>query len=187
MNLDKMIITIGGHPGSGKDALASLLSEDTGMPVVSMGNLRREAADKKGMTLQEFNTWSKMNPEEGDAYFDNFQVEYGKSKDNFIMVSRLGFHWIPHSETLFLSVDPRVGAERIYEAKLASSERNELGVSSVEEQVEQNRVRMKEDEERFFGLYRVNIHDLKNFKYVQDTSEMTQEEVVAEIKKRLPF
>ena len=173
-----MIITISGPPGSGKDTIAEQISQKLKLPIISMGNLRREAAKNKGMTIEEFNEWSKDNPEEGDYYFDNYQKKYGKNNNNFIMVSRLGWYFIPHSVKIYIDVKLEEGAKRIFKQKKNSNKRNESSVSSIKEQVKLNKDRMNCDINRYSKLYGINPYTEKNYDIIIDSTELTIEEVV---------
>ena len=66
-----MIITISGMPGSGKSTVARRLSEQLAYKRYYMGAVRRKAARKLGMTLEEFNKKG-----ETDASTDLFVEEY---------------------------------------------------------------------------------------------------------------
>ena len=176
-----MIITISGPPGSGKDTTAIHISERLNMPIISMGNLRREAAKEKGMTIEEFNAWSEENPVEGDHYFDEYQKRYGKENDHFIMVSRLGWHFIPHSKKVYIHVEPEEGARRIFEQKQISNERNEQIVKSVEEQIRLNKERMQCDIDRYSKLYSVNPYNPEQYDIVVDSTELTLQEKIEKV------
>jgi len=58
-----MIISISGTPGAGKGTLAKNLAAELGWPVFSMGDLRRQAAARRGMTLAEYNKLGETDPE----------------------------------------------------------------------------------------------------------------------------
>ena len=77
-----MIITIGGQAGSGKSSVGELLAKRIGYRYWSMGDIRREMARKRGMTLREFN---KLGEREDftDKEVDEFQRELGK-KDKLV-------------------------------------------------------------------------------------------------------
>jgi len=49
-----MIITLSGLPGSGTSTVAGILSSCTGFEVISAGNIFREMAEERGLTLEEF-------------------------------------------------------------------------------------------------------------------------------------
>jgi len=49
-----MIITLSGLPGSGTSTVAGILSSCTGFEVISAGNIFRQMAEERGLTLKEF-------------------------------------------------------------------------------------------------------------------------------------
>src|SRR4030095_9636279 len=50
-----MLITISGVPGSGKTTVAKLLAQRLGLPHVYAGDLYRQEARRRGLTLEQFN------------------------------------------------------------------------------------------------------------------------------------
>jgi CMP/dCMP kinase len=179
-----MILTICGPPGSGKDTVAQILAKKLGYNLVSMGNIKRQAAAKKDMTIEQFNAWTVENPKEGDLFFDDFQKEYGEKNDDFIMVARLGWYFIPHSKKIYVNVSDDAGAERIFKQKQTDS-RHELAVSSVEEQEKLNLERKNHETTHFLKLYSIDPHDVSNYEIVVDSSNVTPEEVAKEILEQL--
>ncbi|MFT4326290.1 MAG: cytidylate kinase family protein [Candidatus Woesearchaeota archaeon] len=178
-----MIITLCGPPGSGKDTIAAILEEKTGFPIMSMGNLRRAAAKKKGMTIEAFNAWSEKNPKEGDIFFDDFQKQYAKEHDNFIMVSRMGWYFMPHALKVFIDVSLDEGARRIFEQKQKSNARNEQMVSSVTEQIALNKQRIASDKARYMKLYGTNPYDKRHFNLIIDSSKSSADKIASKIVK----
>ena len=108
-----MIITISGMPGSGKSTIAKILAQKLGYKHYSIGDLRGKMALDRHLTIDELNELGKR---EGwtDREPDEYQKKLGHEEDNFVIDSRLGFYFIPHSFKLFLTVDPEVAAERIF-------------------------------------------------------------------------
>ncbi len=178
-----MKITISGYEGSGKDTQAPLLRDELrkvghDYSLISMGDLRREAAKRRKMTIMEFNEWSTKNPDEGDRYFDNYLREYSQENDNFIAVARLGWYLIPQSIKCFFNVEPYEGAKRIYLANLESPKRNETLANSIEQQMEFNSLRVSKDKKRFCELYGIENHmDPRHFDLIFDTTHLTKQEI----------
>lgn len=186
-----MIITIAGPPGSGKDTVANLLvskinEKGKEYELLSIGDLRRIAAQEKGMTIEEFNEWSLKNPNEGDAYFDNFQREHAKKTNDFVLVSRLGWHLIPHSFKIYIDVDPYEGARRIFMQKQKDrNSRNEIKCSTVKEQMRVNEKRIESDKARYYYLYKINPYDTSNYELILDSTDYEAEDAANRILERV--
>ncbi|PIN72585.1 hypothetical protein COV22_02840, partial [Candidatus Woesearchaeota archaeon CG10_big_fil_rev_8_21_14_0_10_47_5] len=82
---------------------------------------------------------------EGDAASDRLVDEYQKKlareenilEENILVDSRLGYHFIPKSIKILLTVPVEVGARRIWKELAGSPEkRNEANINSAEELVE---------------------------------------------------
>ena len=74
-----MIIALSGMPGSGKSTVAKQLAEKLGWPRYYIGGLRREAARKRGMTLEEYNKLGETDPAT-DKEVDEMQKNSAKKK-----------------------------------------------------------------------------------------------------------
>jgi cytidylate kinase len=188
-----MIITICGPPGSGKDTVANLLikkinerneieNEGKNYELLSIGDLRRIAAQEKNLTIEEFNDWSLKNPKEGDEYFDEFQKNHAKKTSDFILVSRLGWFLISHSYKIYINVSDFEGAKRIFEQKIKDkNSRNEYVCKSIEEQQKINHERIESDKKRYKTLYNVNPYDKKNYDFIIDSTNKLPNAIVHEI------
>lgn len=172
----KMIISISGTPGSGKSTVAKKLAEKLGYPRYYMGGLRREKAKEKGLTLEEYNKLGEKDFAT-DREVDEFMKELGKKEDNFIIEGRTAFHFIPHSYKIFLDVDEKVGAERIFSHLQTDKSRNEgEGLNSIEDVLRANRERMKSDKKRYKKYYNLDVFDKNHYDLYLDTTEMSEEE-----------
>ncbi len=176
-----MIISISGPPGSGKSTVAKLLAKKLGWKRYYMGGLRREAARKRGLTLEEYNKLGEVNPST-DLEVDKFQEELGKREDNFVIEGRTSFYFIPHSLKVYLDVDPMEGARRVFEdLKNNASERNERVFSSVEETRKNLDDRMRSDVKRYKKYFGFDCYDVNNYDLVIDTTNKSPDEIVDEI------
>ncbi len=172
-----MRITITGPPGSGKSTVAKLLAKKLKLKHYSAGDIRREIAAKKGMTLEEFNKWDEKT-HEGDKIADDFQKKLGKTEDNFVIDGRLPHYFIPDAFKIFLHVDPKVAAQRVMERR--------KGVEvykSVEEAMKKLDERNKSDKKRYRDLYGIDYDKKSNFDLCIDTTKTTVEEIAEEIVK----
>ncbi len=181
-----MIITISGLPGSGKSYVAKLLAKRLKMKRYYMGEMRREIARKRGMTLEELNKLGE-NEEWTDKEVDDYQRELGKKEDNFIIEGRTSFFLIPSSIKIFLDVDIKTGAERIFNVikKEGSSRRNEGDFKNVDEAEKAIRERIRSDRKRYKKYYGIDFLDKSHYDLVIDTTDLRVEHVVEKIVKTI--
>lgn len=180
-----MIITLSGMPGSGKSTVAKILARRLRMKRYYIGELRRKMAKERGMTLEELN---RLGEREAwtDKVVDDYQKELGKKEDNFIIEGRTSFLFIPRSVKIFLDVDVKVGAERIFrEIKKGASKRNEGDPQSLEEALRNVRERIASDRKRYKKYYDVDFLDKAHYDIVIDTTKLTPEQVVEKIIKKI--
>jgi predicted cytidylate kinase len=172
-----MIITISGDAGSGKNTVGEILSKKLNMKLYCMGDLRRKMAEKRGMTIGQFN---KLGEKQSftDAKVDKFQEELGKKEDNFIMVGRVSFHFIPNSKKIYLAVKPEIGAKRIMGDKSRKTEK----YATLKGALEKLRERKRCDIMRYKKYY--DIDDAYSHKYydlIVDTSSLSPRQIADRI------
>ncbi len=168
-----MIVSFSGAPGSGKSGIAKRLAENLGWPYYDMGALRRKLAAERGMTLEEYNTLGETDPKT-DTEVDEYQAKLGKEQDNFVIVGRTSWHFIPHSVKIYMDVDPLEGARRIFND---TSVRNEAkNMSSVEAVLENMKKRQQSDSLRYKKYFNIDVNDKSHYDYIVDTSAINQEE-----------
>lgn len=172
-----MIITICGEAGSGKSSVGRELARRLGYRFYSIGDVRREMALKRGMSLAEFNRLGERE-DFTDREVDGFQEELGKKEDNFVIIGRTSAHFIPHAFKLFLDADLDERARRVLQD---SGNREEETYSSLEEAREAIRERRKSDELRYRKYYGINPFDKKGYDLVIDTTRISIGEVVDKI------
>jgi cytidylate kinase len=176
-----MIISFSGWPGAGKSSVAKRLATDLVWPFYSMGQLRRQAAKRRGMTLQEYNELA-LTDISTDLEVDEYQAQMGREQDNFIIDGRTSWHFIPHSYKIFLAVEPLVGAQRIFQELQQSDDRNEGGqLDSIVAVLENNRQRVDNDQQRYQKYFHIDVYDLANYDEVVDTTNLNFDQVVAEV------
>lgn len=174
-----MIITISGMPGSGKSTVARRLSEHLGYKRYYMGALRRKAAFKLGLTLEEFNKKG-----ETDSSTDSFAEEYiqklSRTHNDFIIESRTAWAFIPHSLKIFIYVDEREGARRIFKSlhnPRSQRARNEGSkLSTYKEVLQSVKNRIQSDDIRYKKYYGLNVRDKKNYDLHLDATNLSAKE-----------
>jgi CMP/dCMP kinase len=170
-----MIITVAGNPGSGKSSLVREIAEKLGIKRHSVGNFRREMARKRGMTLAQLNALGEKE-EFTDKEADDWQINIGKTEDNFIIEGRLSYHFIPNSIKIFLDVSPQVGSRRIMHEK-----REEELMGHQEEAIKMWHERVDSDIKRYKKYYNINPYDKKHFDLVIDTTSLSKEETLKKV------
>lgn len=160
-----MIITIAGQAGSGKSTVAKMLASKLGMRHYGMGDMRRKMAEERGITLAELN---KIGEKEAftDKQVDEYQKQLGKKEDNFVVDGRLSWHFIQNSVKIYLKASLNERAKRVF-----YDERKEEKFSSMEETKKALVEREKSDERRYKKYYGINIHKMKNYDLVLDTTK----------------
>lgn len=172
----KHIIALSGDIGGGKSSVATALKEITGYDIIGTGTIQRSIAQQRGVTTLELNKISQTDRSIDDE-IDSFVINLGKTGDNLIIDSRLAWHFIPTAFKVFLSVDPMVGAERVFNAS-RSDEHN----PSLQATLENNAQRQAIEDDRFRKLYNIQFRDLSNYDLVVNTSYDAPELIAEHIK-----
>lgn len=168
-----MIIVISGKGASGKTTVAKLLAEKLRFPHYSIGDLMRELATTKEVSLLQLNKLAETD-HTIDKWLDAKQEALGKQEDNFILDSRLGFLFIPHAVKILLDVDDKTAAERIFKAPPREGEES---YNTRNDALRALVARRKSEIKRIKKAYRVNPYDKKQYDLVLNTTKKTPEQV----------
>ncbi len=173
----KDIVTLSGDIGGGKSSVARILKEKLGFQLISAGGIQREIAARMGLTTLQLNEWSAKDRSVDDK-IDSHTQALGVTSDRIIVDSRLAWHFIPAAYKVFLSVDPMVGAERVFEAS-----RSDEFHGSLAEALENNLARTRLEAVRYQTLYGIELRDYRNYDLVVDTSYVSPQTVADIIEK----
>jgi len=172
-----MIISLSGAHGSGKSTIAQKLSEKLGWPRYYMGGLRREAAQRRGMTLSEYNKLGESDPST-DQEVDEYQKKLGETEDNFVIEGRTSWYLIPHSLKIYLDVDEEEGNRRVFGHLQQKNNRNEdRNIENINDVRESLRKRLASDRLRYKKYYNIDVNDVKNYDFYLNTTNLTADEV----------
>jgi cytidylate kinase len=176
-----MIITLGGLAGAGKSTIKKLLAEELGLKPYSMGDMRGEMAKARGITIDQLNDIG-LNDPTTDSEVDEFQKTLGETQDDFVIDGWMSWYFIPHSKKIFLTVDPDVGATRIFADRQDNPNRtDEPEYSSVEETKKTLADRAASNDARYKKWYGASYLDMKNYDLVIDTTNLSTDEVLNKI------
>ena len=179
----KTIITFAGKLGSGKSSTANRVAELLGYTRASTGDFMRSIAEKRSVSLGELQKLAETDPSIDHELDDNNRAV--GQKEQVVLDSRLGFHFIPDSFKVFLELDPTIAAERILKDAEQNPARHKEGASafkSKEEIVASTEARLASERKRYKDLYGISDHtDHANFDLVIDTATMPLEEVAQKI------
>lgn len=177
-----MIITVSGLPGSGKSTVAKMLAQKLGYRFFSMGDLRGKAALERGLTIDQFNAL----PEDTDTIVDGYQKKLGETEDGLVIDGRISWHFIPNSFKVFLSVDPEVGAARIFAGKRGATRADEPEYRDAAHVRDTLAARVGSDTARYKKHYGIDFADRSVYDLVIDTSLQTPGQTLVAILAALP-
>lgn len=169
-------ITITGDPGSGKTTFARNVALRTGYRLITTGNMFRELAMKKGISVAALNELAETQ-KEIDREVDEYLTGLNDAPDNLVLDSRMAWHFLRRALKIRLTVDLDVAVERIFKDEERAQSWNDTFPDMETAMNEVDRRRQSEIG-RYKSLYGVNIADDENFDLVINTSSMTQEAVM---------
>ncbi len=174
-----MIITISGVPGSGKSTVARMLAEKLGYRHYSAGDFMREIAAQRGVSLIGLGRLAEKD-RSIDGELDRRTATLGRNEKDFVMDSRLAYHFIPGSFKIFLEVSDDEAAKRIL--RDIKSKKQGRGVekesTTPASTLRSIKERRKSELLRYKGYYGLNPYDKKQYDLVIDTTKSTPDRVV---------
>lgn len=164
-------ISLAGDLGSGKTTVGEILTKKYSLEVVSIGKILRNMAKGLDMSVAEFNKFMETHPEY-DKKVDDELKSYQYKDGNYLFDSRMAWHFVPSSFSVYMTVDVATAAERIM-----SANRQDEVYKDKDFAVKQLTLRRESELVRYSSLYGVNIADLNNYDLVVDTNGKTPLEV----------
>ncbi|MDR2902350.1 MAG: cytidylate kinase family protein [Lactobacillales bacterium] len=168
----KTILTISGQLGSGKSTVAKLLAQKLGYEYYSTGTAHRAIAEKRGISTLELNRQA-MTDDSIDREVDSQYGTLDNSGKNYVVDSRLAYHFLPHSIKIKLNVDPDVAGNRIFnDTKRTQEQPYKTAAEATQGMLGRRALEVA----RWKKIYGTDIDDPKNFDDIIDTTNKTPEQ-----------
>jgi len=163
----KPVITVSGPPGSGKTTYAKKIAEVFGLRYFSTGRYFRELAIKQGMSLKKFHLKAEKDSKI-DYEVDRKALEEAK-KGGVVLDGHLtGWTAKDYADIkIYLTAPLQVRAKRIAKRDM----------KSVEEALEEIKLREESNKRRYLKFYGINIDDLSIYDIVINTSKWSKETI----------
>ncbi|WP_254823325.1 (d)CMP kinase [Haloglomus halophilum] len=163
-----LLITVSGPPGSGASSTSQALAEALGVQRVDGGEVFRELAEERGMSLTQFSAKADEDPEIDqliDRRLQRVAEVWGASNKGFVLESRLA-GWLAGNRAdlrIWLNAPEEVRVER---------------TADREEMESEMRVREVQEVGRFERAYGVDVTDTSFYDLSVNTSRWSRESVV---------
>lgn len=169
-----MIITFSGTHGAGKTTAAKALAKHLGYTYYSVGDVMREIASERNVTIKELADMLSSEPEL-DQEIDARTKALADKKD-LVVDARMGWFFLPDSHKVFITAPLSARAKRTF-----SDPRKGDGFTSVADAAKQLEARQTQITKNLSALYGVNPYDPKNFDLVINTENYSVTQVVDKI------
>lgn len=170
-------ITISGHPGSGTSTLVKLLSENKGWNSLNGGELFRQEAKRRNMTLADFGELCK-NDLDVDRELDALLKQEMLRNDEqapAIVESRLAGWWAYQLELeiprIWLDVDEIERAKRVQDRE----------GGAIESILKESEKRASVDAQRFLELYNLLPEQPEPYSHRIEATSLNPQEVLARV------
>ncbi len=168
-DLTMVILTIGGPPGSGTSTVCNILRERTGWTYIYAGEIFREMANEKEMTLNELGYLCEKDPKI-DMELDERMMKDARMNEDIILEGRMigplcKKENIP-SLKIYIDADPKIRAKRV----------NERDGGDIEKVIVQMRIREGSEVKRYLKYYNIDPRMKNHYDMIVDSSSITPDE-----------
>ncbi|HWQ67172.1 MAG TPA: AAA family ATPase [Methanospirillum sp.] len=163
-----MRVTISGLPGSGTTSLTYHLAQAHGFEVISAGEVFRQMAKERGMTLAEFGEFCEGDPSI-DRLIDEKQREIALERDQILIEGRLSGWMIPEADLrIWLKASLECRVRRILDRDRFAD--FEAAMKATEEREASEALRYRQ-------YYQIDITSLGPYHLVLDTEMWTVDQL----------
>ncbi len=164
-----MILTVSGEIGAGKSTVARALAQSLGLRYLSSGEIFREEARRRGVTLSALGRLAEQDPSI-DRTIDEWQVQEARA-GAIVIESRLSGWLIDGDVRVWLRAPVDVRARRV-------AARDAMTVEAARADIE---TREACERRRYAALYQIDLSDLTRYHLVLDTALWGPEDITRAI------
>ena len=162
-----MKITISGPPGSGTTTVAKIVAQKLGLKLISAGDVFRQLAAKKGMTVEEFSQYAEENPEI-DNLIDQTQKEMAEKEKDVVVEGRLSGWFVKNADLkVWIFADPEIRYSRI-------AKREGKDLAAVRQKT---KLREELEKRRYWKFYSIDIDNWTIYDLVINSASFDAEGV----------
>lgn len=162
---------------SWKSLLVNQIVQKYWMETADVGQIYRQRAIAKWLTIAEYDTLVEGNPQE-DIEMDHHLKHIVENCFWDIIVSRrIGFHLLPSVISVWLDVSPEQWAQRVF---LADRGKQENKYATVQDALMANQDRMFKLQQRLLHVYGVDFTDTSHYTKIIDTTDKSFDQVLQE-------
>jgi cytidylate kinase len=162
-----VLLTISGPSGSGKTTVASGLSQRLGFTHISAGEVFRQLARERALSLEQLSELAEKDPEI-DQMVDTRQAGLAQSHENVIVDGRLSGWVLKGDIAVWLKAPLEVRAERI-----ARREDKDRAIA-----LRETRTRDSSEVARYLAFYNIDMVNLDIYDLIIDTRHWDQFAVI---------
>ena len=164
-------ISLAGDLGSGKSTVSAIIIPRLGAEYYSTGAIVRSIAERHKMSVVELNVYMETHPEIDHEIDDGLRA-LAELDRALVIDSRMAWHFTKGTFSVYLSTDVETSALRIMNANRKGEHR-----MTLEDTVNDTRLRRASEQKRYMTQYGVDIKDLTNYALIVDTTYATPDEV----------
>ena len=128
-------------------------------------------AKERGISLLEMNKLAEKDPSI-DKEIDERTKTLAEKEDNFVIDSRIAFHFIPKAIKIHMKVEPSEAARRV----IARKQTGEEGETDLEEAKKNVLERKQSEKERYMKYYSIDVTDESQYDIIFDTTHTKHQE-----------
>lgn len=172
---DLLKVTISGPPGSGTSTLVSKIAESRGWSSLNGGDVFREEAKSRGLSVEELSSEAKEDLDIDRSLDSLLQKRMSSSESPEIVESRLSGWWAHKNNLKCLRVWINVSEEE----RALRVQKREGGTFA--ESLKKSQNRQKDDMDRYSVLYGIDLDVMSPYNLVIDADDKDELEVFEEV------